>query len=277
MPRINVVNFMTNVDRESWVHRLDPRTKVALIFFFASVPLLFTQWQFTLIFILLTLPLWLTANIDFRPMAGPLLSVAFMLVIIFIFNAVRGVSDLAETDPRLAYTWFLQLGPIVVTSRSAALGFFMAMRLVTPLTIGLLVIATTDPTYLAKGLRKLKMPAELVFMVLAALRFIPIVTEQLFNILDAQTIRGVGSSRLKQTRLLILPLFITSLRRVRALGYATETKGFGASKWHDFYERFDFSRIDKTILVALVLLLLASLTVRYGFGLGAGDAFYIVK
>ena len=40
MAKINMVNFMSNIDRESWVHRLDPRTKIALILFFTSIPLL---------------------------------------------------------------------------------------------------------------------------------------------------------------------------------------------------------------------------------------------
>ena len=128
------------------------------------------------------------------------------------------------------FTFKVQVG-----SDTVAQGFYMGMRLVTSFTIGLLVISTTDPTYLAKGLKKLKMPTSIVFMVLAGLRFIPIIMEQLFNILDAQTIRGVSNSRIERTRLLILPLFITSLRRVRALGLATEAKGFGASRWDDFY------------------------------------------
>ena len=275
MPRINVINFMTNVDRESWVHRLDPRTKLMLILFFSTVPLLFTDIRISLFFVLLTIPLWLTSNLDFRPMAAPLLSVGFFLLIIFLMNAVRGPSELTHPDVRNAFTWHVQIGPIVVTSHSAARGVWMAMRLVTAMTIGLLVIATTDPTYLAKGLRKLRMPAAIVFMMLAGLRFVPIVTEQLYNILDAQTIRGVGGSRVERTRLLLLPLFVTSLRRVRSLGLATEAKGFGAQRWNDFYEELKLGLPDLMIMAGLALLILASLWVRFGLGLGAGDVYFI--
>ena len=184
---------------------------------------------------------------------------------------------MSDTDPRMAYTWHIQLGSMAITSRSFAQGIFMALRLATPLTIGFLVISTTDPTYLAKGLRKLKMPTALIFMVLAGLRFIPIVMEQLYNILDAQTIRGVGSSRIERTKLLLLPLFITSLRRVRLLGMATEAKGFGASKWKDYYEVFDLGKIDKVIILVLIILSVVLVVMRFGFGFGFGDAFYIVK
>jgi energy-coupling factor transport system permease protein len=272
MAKINVINFMSNVERESWVHRLDPRTKIMLLLFFTTVPLMFTDWRFSLFFILLTLPLWLTANIDFRPMIGPFIGAGFFLFIVFFFNAVRGSSELTNPNPGNAYTWFLRLGPVVATSHTVAQGFYLAMRLVTSFTIGLLVISTTDPTYLAKGLKKLKVPTSIVFMVLAGLRFIPIIMEQLFNILDAQTIRGVSNSRIERTKLLILPLFITSLRRVRALGLATEAKGFGASRWNEFYEKLRLGRMDKLIMVALLILALASLAIL-ALGIGHGATF----
>jgi energy-coupling factor transport system permease protein len=137
-----------------------------------------------------------------------------------------------------------------------------------PLTIGLFIIATTDPTALGKGLRKLKVPTAVVFMVLAGLRFIPIVTEQMLNILDAMTIRGVPYSRYERTKLLILPLFVTSLRRTRTMGSACEAKGFGAQKWNNFYQDFRFQRPDKILLVTLVILSIAVIYVRFGLGIG---------
>jgi energy-coupling factor transport system permease protein len=274
MPRVNVSNFMTNVDRESWVHRLDPRTKLLLIVFFASVPLFFTDIRISLFFIALTIPLWLTSNLDFKPMAAPLVGVGMFLCIIFLFNAIRGPAELTTLDPNNVYNWHVRLGPIVITSHTAERGLWMAMRLVTAMTIGLLVISTTDPTALAKGLLKLKMPASIVFMVLAGFRFVPIVTEQVYNILDAQTIRGVSSSRVERTKLLLLPLFVTSLRRVRSLGLATEAKGFGAQRWHDFYEEFALHRTDIAIMVLLGVLAVASIVIRFGFGFGGDNIYY---
>lgn len=112
------------------------------------------------------------------------------------------------------------------------------------------------------------MPIELVFMVLAGLRFIPIVTEQLYHIMDALTIRGVGSSRWQRSKLLMCPLFLTSLRRTRTMGLACEAKGFGAKKWNNFYEDFKLSKADIFVLLFLFILMVTSLVVRFYFGLG---------
>jgi energy-coupling factor transport system permease protein len=268
MAKVNVTNFMSNIGNSSWVHRLDPRTKIAILVFFSTIPLLFTDYRFIAVFIILTLPLWLTANINFRPMIGPFTGVAIFLTIIFLLNAVRGPSELVKTDIYSQFTWHIQLGPVVITSHSFIRGLFLAMRLAASITIGLLIIATTDPTYLAKGMKKLGVPTTVVFMVLAALRFIPIIMEQLFNILDAQTIRGVSKSRIERTKLLLLPLFITSLRRTRTMGLASEAKGFGARLWCDYYETFQLKLADKAILVALLVITIVALVLRFGFGLG---------
>ena len=269
MSKNNVYNFMSNIDRDSWVHRLDPRTKIAILLFFSSLPLLFTDPLYISGFILLSIPLWLTARINFRSLQGPLIGVAGFLFTIFLLNVFRSKAELTtQFDYYSAYTWYFDLGPLVITSHTVQRATFLALRLMVPFTIGLLVITTTEPTYLAKGLRKIHMPISIVFMVLAGLRFIPIVTEQLFHILDAQTIRGVGNSRLTRSKLLILPLFLSSLRRTRTMGLACEAKGFGAHRWNDFIEDFKMGRTDIILIISLIILTIAVLIIRFYFGLG---------
>ena len=275
MARANVINFMSNVGRTSWFHKVDPRTKIAIIIFFSTIPLLFTDWRFILAYLLLTMPLWLTSNLAFRPMKGPLESLSIFLIAMFFLNASRTSGAMLAADQWSEYTWIIEFGPIAFTSHTVTRALFLAMRLIAPLTIGLLVISTTDPTVLAKGLRKLGMPIAPVFMVLAGLRFIPIVTEQLFNILDAQTIRGLSKSPIQKTKLMILPLFITSLRRTRTMGLAAESKGFGGRSWNEFYQDFKLSIIDKSILIFLGMLFIISLIMRFIYGLGTSNVGYL--
>jgi energy-coupling factor transporter transmembrane protein EcfT len=85
----NVINFMSNIEGDSWMHRLDPRTKIAILIFFSSLPLLFTDPLYILVFILLSLPMWLTARINFRSLIGPLVGVGGFLMMIFVLNVFR--------------------------------------------------------------------------------------------------------------------------------------------------------------------------------------------
>lgn len=270
MANVSVVSFLANIDRDSWVHRLDPRTKVAILVFFSVIPLLFTDYRFIFLFILLVLPLWLTANLNFRPLISPFIGVGFFMLVLFVFTAIRGPSELTNPVPEAAnFTWHVALGPIVITSHTFFRGLYIAGRVGVPMTIGLFIVATTDPTSLGKGLRLMKLHSSIVFMVLAGLRFIPIVSEQMINILDAMSIRGVSKSRIERTKLLILPLFITSLRRTRTMGSACEVKGFGAGAWNNFYQDFRLKRIDWAILIILLILTVTFLYIRLVLGLGS--------
>ncbi len=342
MANVNVLNFMSNVSGDSWLHRLDPRTKIAILLFFSTLPLLFSNPLYVLGFIILTVPLWLTARLDIRSMLAPLLASGVFLVMIFLISMFRGVGQGAEMDAfnpasravaetaspgavadqgvkidpfnpesrRLATEaavqatteaaaaapatiapvtpsataepsaptpteaastggWRVQLGPLTITSGTMTRAGYVSGRLVVPLTIGLLMISTTDPTLMAKGMRKLRMPIDIVFMALAGLRFIPIVMEQIFSILDAQTIRGVGRSAWQRVKLLVMPLFISSLRRTRTMGLACEAKAFGAHKWNDFLDEFKLKAMDKVMLFALAVIAVVVLVARYGYGLGA--------
>lgn len=270
MANVSVVSFLANIDRDSWVHRLDPRTKVAILVFFSVIPLLFTDYRFIFLFILLVLPLWLTAKLNFRPLITPFIGVGFFMLVLFVFTAIRGPSELTNPVPEAAnFTWFWEFGPIVITSHTFFRGLYIAGRIGVPMTIGLFIVATTDPTSLGKGLRLMKMHGSVVFMVLAGLRFIPIVSEQMMNILDAMSIRGVSRSRIERTKLLILPLFITSLRRTRTMGSACEVKGFGAGAWNNFYQDFRLKRIDWAILILLLILTIFFIYIRLVLGLGS--------
>lgn len=264
-------NFLSNIDRKSWFHSLDPRLKIFLMLFFGAIPLIFTDPRVILFFIILCLPLWLTSNLKLRPMVPPLVGAGFMIFIVFLFNTIRLQGD--TIDAGIQSTWTFGVGPILITSYSITKGLFLAGRLLVPVTIGLLIISTTDPTYLAKGIRKLGIPTPIVFMLLAALRFIPIVMEQLNNIQDALSIRGMSGSRIKRTQSIILPLFITSLRRTRTMGLASEAKAFGSGRWNSFYEEFYMGRNDKILLYTIILVSIVAIVLRFGLGFGAG--FYI--
>jgi len=98
----SVVSFLANIDRDSWAHRLDPRTKVAILVFFSVIPLLFTDYRFIFMFILLVLPLWLTSKLNFRPLISPFMGVGFFMLVLFVFTAIRGSSELTNPAPEAA-------------------------------------------------------------------------------------------------------------------------------------------------------------------------------
>ena len=271
---MNTVNFLINVDGNSWLHRLDPRIKLLLLLVYTVCPLLFAEPLYICAFIILSLPLWLTAGIKWKPLTGPFTGVGMLVFFVVLFNLLWGGGRTTDTTSIVyeGYREILRLGPFALTNLSLKRALFLGLRLIVPLTTGLLIICTTDPSILAKGMRKLGVPLIVDYLLLVSLRFIPIISEQMYNIQNAITIRGVAGKGpgfiVKRFKLTLMPLFVTSLRRTRVTGIASECRGFGAGKWNVFYEEFSLKKSDYGIIAYSLVIITGSFFVRFGLGLG---------
>ena len=95
-------------------------------------------------------------------------------------------------------TTLAQLGPLTLTSGGAWAATLYATRLIVVVTFGALLLLTTTPTALTDAFEsllapagRLGMPVHEVSMVLSlALRFVPILSDELQSVMDAQAARG---------------------------------------------------------------------------------------
>ena len=78
-------DFSLNYEKKTWVHMLDPRTKLVFILVFATVPLFFTKFEYLLACALLVLPVWISARIDIRPIKGLLFAILIFAVVSVVF------------------------------------------------------------------------------------------------------------------------------------------------------------------------------------------------
>jgi energy-coupling factor transport system permease protein len=98
----------------------------------------------------------------------------------------------------------LRLGPLVITRRSARLGFNTASLLFTLIHSANLLLICTPPEELVWALAWILTPLRLVgvpverlgFMLLLALRFLPLVQEEFQNLIRALATRAVSFRRL---------------------------------------------------------------------------------
>lgn len=153
----------------------------------------------------------------------------FFLVVILILEAlfIPGI-ELAH------------VGPLVVSREGVYQGLTVAGRVLFLLVAAFLLTATTSPLNLARGLqsllqpgRKLKLPVEeFSLMLTLALRFVPTLLEEAERISKAQAARGFslekGNLFKKGLGLLplLVPLFISTLRRAEDLAQALEARGY---------------------------------------------------
>jgi energy-coupling factor transport system permease protein len=259
------LDFVSNLDKDTWVHRIDPRVKLIMLCAFVICPLLFVEpWYLTGI-VVLALPLWIGARIEIRPIHGLIDAIIVMAITSVVFSTFYNYDRLSPV--------YFSIGPLKATSVGFYIGLVLAYRMSIPSMVVIILIATTDPASLAKGLMKMRVPIPVAFMFLGSLRFFPLLFEEFTNITNAQTIRGIKKGGLsgmwRSFKLASFPLMINSLRRSRVMGLAVESKGFGKRAWNEYYQEFHLNLIDYLMIAYTILVVGAVLYVRYYLQLGS--------
>ena len=216
----------------SWLKRIDPRLKLAWTVAFLVTPILAGPiWRVGLVALLLLLTLVSGLPLRIWRRTLPLLLVLALLVGLLTALLPAGgtgratlqrppeelrlepptESGSAAPPERSGLAWDLlrwgpvqlgpvPVGPLVVTRRSAALGLNGATLLVTLIHSANLLLLSTTPEELAwaiswwlRPLGRLGLPMErLGFTLLLALRFLPLVQEELQNLLRSIATRAVN-------------------------------------------------------------------------------------
>lgn len=262
------IEFFSNIEKDTLIHRLDPRVKIVAVLLLASLPLLYSDPVYLVGWMVLFFFLWYLGRIDIKPIA-PLFYGGLVMVFVYVmYGTFHQYSDDILTLARFKFTF----GPFIATDIGLINGLILGFRLMILLMPVVLVIATTEPSKLAKAFMKMGMPVAISFILLATLRFLPLVFEVAARVMEAQRVRGLTyktfKDRINNFKFLLIPLFINTLRQSRTLGLAVESKGFGARKWKEFYRDFSMTSMDWVVLAIVIVFSVAMLYVRFGLNLG---------
>src|SRR5918994_38525 len=246
------------LDRDTFVHRLDPRTKMFLLL-----------GTFVLAFVFLD-PLYLVGVTALVLFFGYLAkSLANLRRIWFILVAVAIVSTVL---------WALfgsgQTPLFLFVDREALLyGIAVALRIDITVVAGMIFLSVTRNEEIATGLARLGIPYRFAFAVSTALRLVPTIAATGSTIGQAQRSRGLDLEsgniiqRVRKNAPLLVPVFVSTIRSTNVFSMALESKGFGASKKRTYYLRLAMTRNDATVLTILALLLAAATALRVaGYG-----------
>jgi len=229
----------------SFIHRLDPRTKILstllliIAVFLANTAVGYAALCAMVLFIILI------SGLPFMLVLKSVKPLLFIIVLTLVLHAVMGQGE------HVLYQWKF----IRVTEEGLRLGVQMAMRLILLLMISSILTFTTSPIVLTDGIEALLRPFrvigvpahELAMMMTIALRFIPTLMEETDRIIKAQTARGADFSggnllvRAKNMLPILVPLFISAFRRADDLAVAMEARcyrgGEGRTRMHQLAYR----------------------------------------
>jgi len=174
-----------------------------------------------------------------------------------------------------ADTSLLQLGPLRVTEEGIARGIYTAGRLLAVILLSYLFVLTTEPNDLGYALMRAGLPYRYGFMLITALRLVPLFEQEAQTVYQAQLARGIAYDRggLKRfftlARQFFLPLLVSAMSKVDALAVSMEGRCFGKYPNRTFLREVTFTRRDGVALGVLLVAMIALIVLRlWGEGYG---------
>ncbi len=229
----------------SILHRLDPRVKLSAFGLLVGVVSFTATFSGNALLLLLTTGLLTVGRIPIgyalrglRPFV-PWIAVFALFQLLF----TSGGGFAGGTDCRPVVQWAV----IAVTTCSVRLVVISTLRFLVLFLLVSLLTFTTTITELSHGterllspLARLGVPAhELALVLTIALRFVPTLAQEAERLVKAQVSRGAdfGSTgrwrfvrRTRQMLPLLVPLFMSSLRRAENLALAMEARCYGGGR-----------------------------------------------
>jgi energy-coupling factor transport system permease protein len=258
------MNIFLYLDRDTPIHRLDPRAKIGAAAAVFGVCLCFNH------------PVWvgwvglgvLAAAGVARAMPN-LWRFRYPLLLLLTFSSliwpffVRG-------ETRWGSWGFLE-----VSRESVLYGLAVGLRLASFVATGLVFFSTTRNEEFTNGLIRMKTPYPLAFALSTALRLVPTFVGAGATIIQAQMSRGLdleGGSILRRLGKFVpqaVPLFIYAIHQTNHLAMALESRGFDPCAPRTLYYEPRMGRGDWAVLAICVLALTFCAVLRLGLGLGA--------
>lgn len=261
---LNDITLGQYLPGNSPLHRLDPRVKIVLLFFYLIEVFVFSSPAPFLLLIAASFALIFLSQVPLRMMLKSLKPLWWIIVFTFVIHLF------SHPGTEVAKVWIL-----TITDEGIAAACLLSMRLVLLLLMSTLLTFTTSPLKLTDALesllspfRRFGLPAhELAMMMTIALRFVPTLIQEADKIIKAQQSRGADFvtgnmlSKLRNMVPILVPLFLSSFRRADELAMAMEARcyrgGVGRTQMKQLrIVPFDYVGIAAFVVLTLVLIAL---------------------
>ena len=253
----------------SVIHRLDPRMKLVLtlgfiVSFFVCKN--FFSLGAGLLIVAVTVALSKVPSKMIFKSIKP-------LIVILLFTAVLNVFYNKGGNVLLSF-W-----RITITDKGIYIALFTAIRIIMLVVVSSLLTYTTTPTMLTDALERLlsplkvfKVPVHTLAMIMTlALRFIPVLIEEIERIMNAQKARGAdleSGGLVKRAKALIpilIPLFVSAFRRAYELAFAMECRCYTGGEGRTRMKQMKLALRDFVSLAVFVLFIAAIIVLNHFF------------
>ena len=231
---INFLEAFKFKRKNTFIHNLDPRTKLYFALIITIISLCFNTIIPLLILFLSIIPFFILGKI-MTQWINTLRGLIFLAIFIIIID-----------------TLFIEFN----------LGVAMSLRLFALISAFTLFFLTVHPDDFSQSLIQMKVPFSFAFALSLTIRFVPTLSQEAQNVREAQMVRGLELQKgniLKKVKNfipIIIPLIILSIQRAMVVAESLESRGFGASKKRTYLYPLKMKMKDFFIIILLTGLLI---------------------
>jgi energy-coupling factor transport system permease protein len=254
------------VPGNSAIHRMDPRAKILMSFFFIFIIFLINKFSGYIFIAGLLLTVVTVSKLQLRYLYKGLKPIFLLLIITAMLNLFM------TTGGEILFQWRF----IRIYQQGLRTAVFMVLRLVFLIMSTSVLTLTTSPIeltdgieYLLNPLKKIGVPAhELAMMMTIALRFIPTLMDETDKIMKAQMARGADFesgniiAKAKSLIPLLVPLIISSFRRAEELAMAMEARCYRGGEGRTRMKVLRYTTVDAMGFVIFLVFAAAAIATR---------------
>ncbi|MFL5626532.1 MAG: energy-coupling factor transporter transmembrane component T family protein [Ktedonobacteraceae bacterium] len=268
-----LINF-PYIQRDTPVHRLDPRVKLILLFFFGLAASQTSNFWFIFAGLVFAIFYYSQAHLHWRETKRVWYFIIFLNVMIVVVNyflsagsVVQGV-DLTHQHilfsiPFIGFTRnppFIAPTPLIFSVESVTFMITQGMRNFGIALLAVPIPFTTDPGHMGVAFKGMGLSDKFSYAIDLSFRFLPTVARDFGTTLDAQRARGFEIDKLrggifsKIARLapMVIPVVIGSVVGAEDIINAMELRCFGVGK-RTWLVELHARRIDR-VFITLILL-----------------------
>ncbi len=241
----------------SFMHSIDARVKVLPILLVLILLLLTNTWLFSISMLSLVGCSLYFAGVDKIIVKENVKPIFYFILFTAGYHLLFSGR---ETEPLFTiFNMSLYKGAVI------SAGYY-SLRLILFLSTAFLITLTCSPSQLAEAITKLLRPlkvfkfplSDFSLLLFISLRFIPILYDEYQTVKNAQRIRGVkytGSfiRKILNLKSLLIPLFLSAIRRADELADALQARGYDSHKERTFYTTDSLSYKDISFLLGSLL------------------------
>ena len=228
-------SFGVYYEKDSLIHKLDPRTKLLFMIVFIVCTFVAKDIYAYILLVAVTLVSIAVSKVPFIMVLKGLKPI----FVIVIFTTVLNIFWTKGDNLLVSFTVIPNFWTAEIYREGLIKAGVLALRIITLMACTSLYFSyTTTPIELTDGietglapLKKIKVPVhEFAMMMTIALRFIPTLVDETTKIMNAQKARGADFStgslikRAKALVPIIIPLFVSAFRRADELATAMECR-----------------------------------------------------